>query len=149
MFLRQWMLGLACLVSTGAGWCLVCQDPEIPTAGNRAFMQAKLDHSKGIVEGLALENYERIAISAQNLMLLSQESAWNVVQAPEYISLSAEFRNSAERLRDAATAQNIDGATIAWFEVTMSCVRCHRFLRQKKQAPAPGAVPVPQTEPIR
>lgn len=132
MVFRNLLLIVACFASVGAGWCLTRQD-EVPIDRSRVFMQAKLEHARGIVEGLALENHERLAVSAQNLILLSQESAWNVIQSPEYTGLSSEFRGSAGRLKEAALARNIDAATIAWFEVTLNCVRCHKFLRQKIQ----------------
>lgn len=126
---------LACLTSVAGGWYVARQDPEEPLPSNRPFMQAKLEHAQGIVTGLALENYDLIAQAAQNLMLLSNESAWNVIQTGDYIEMSADFRGSAARLRDAARNRNIDGATIAWFEVTLNCVRCHKYLRQKTHSP--------------
>lgn len=130
-----------CMAGVVLGGWLTWQDPEQPpVSSNRPFMQAKLDLSKEIVEGLALENYDRLEASAQNLFLLSQESAWNVVQAPEYLGMSAEFRGSVSRLKEAAHARNIDGATLAWFEVTLNCVRCHKYLRQKTHSqPVPDS----------
>ena len=66
-------------------------------------------------------------------MLQSQESQWQVIQVEPYLKMSSEFRTSAERLRDAAKAKNLDGATLAYFDMTMNCVRCHKYLRQRKK----------------
>jgi hypothetical protein len=130
---RLVFMAMAILGSGGAAWCLVRQDPEPVQPSNRPFMQAKLDHAQSIVEGLALENYDIIRTNAERLSLYSLESAWNVIQAPEYLSMSSEFRGSTQRLQEAAQAKNIDGATLAWFEVCLNCVRCHKYLRQKTQ----------------
>ncbi|MEZ6094355.1 MAG: hypothetical protein R3C03_08970 [Pirellulaceae bacterium] len=97
------------------------------------FMHRKLDHAREIVAGLATENFEKIRISAQELNLLSREAQWNVVQTADYVQLSSDFRSSAERLRKAAAEENLDGATLAYFEVTLNCVRCHRYIRDKDE----------------
>ena len=65
-------------------------------------------------------------------MLLSHEADWNVFTSKEYLQMSSDFRSSAERLRDSAKAKNIDGATLSYFEVTLSCVRCHKYIRKDK-----------------
>lgn len=93
------------------------------------FMQQKLNSSRDIVSGLALEDFDMIAKSAQDLMLLSHEADWNVLTTPEYLKMSADFRDSAERLRDSASEKNLDGSTLAYFEVTLNCVRCHKYIR--------------------
>ena len=97
----------------------------------KPFMQRKLDDSREIVSGLAMEDYDLISKSAQDLMLLSHESEWNVFQSDTYLRMSRAFRGSAERLRDTANQKNLDGAAIAYFEVTLNCVRCHRYVRRK------------------
>lgn len=99
------------------------------------FMRAKVEHSKQIVEGLAMENYDAIAQNAQDLMLLMNESMWNAFQTPEYVAMSGEFKAAAEHLREAAHNKNVDGATLAYFEVTLTCVRCHKYVRRWGQNP--------------
>jgi len=96
-------------------------------------MQQKLTSSRDIVKGLAIEDFDLLSKSGQDLLLLSHEADWNVFQTQDYLSLSREFRGSAQRLRDSANEKNLDGATLAYFEVTLNCVRCHKYLRQNKQ----------------
>ncbi len=131
---KLFAVAIASVLSFVASWNLAPQDQETPLPSNRPFMRAKMDHAKGILEGLALENFDGIEKSAQNLILLSHESAWNVVQSPDYIEMSSDFRGSVGRLRDAAKDHNLDGATIAYFEVTLNCVRCHKQIRPKKHS---------------
>ena len=97
------------------------------------FMQRKLDASRDIVSGLASEDYQLIAKSAQELMLLSHEADWEIFTTKEYLKMSNEFRSSASRLRDGAEAKNIDGSTLSYFEVTLNCVRCHKYIRAQRK----------------
>jgi len=99
---------------------------------SKSFMNRKLSTSKGIVEGLSRENYDLLEKCAQDLMLLSQEANWKVLNTKPYLKMSADFRSSAERLRNAAAEKNLDGATLAYFEVTLICVRCHKYIRTIK-----------------
>ena len=98
-----------------------------------SFMKRKLTNSKNIVSGLATEDFELIEKSSQDLMLLSQEAEWKVMTTPAYLEMSRDFRASAKRVREAAKKKNLDGATLAYFEVTLSCVRCHKYIRNKKE----------------
>jgi hypothetical protein len=95
----------------------------------RAFMQLKLKHSKNVLEGLVLEDLDRVAKSAQELALLSQESNWRVFQTEEYVQRSLEFRRAAHAIVAAAKEKNLDGATLAYVDTTMKCVKCHKYVR--------------------
>ena len=106
------------------------QDQETPLSTSD-FMKVKLDITREIVGGLAMADFTKIAQGAEELKKLSLESGWNVLTTPDYLQLSAEFRGSTDRLRQAAASKNIDGTTLAYFEVTLNCVRCHKYIRDK------------------
>ena len=122
------LLGLTAL-GTGAMLAMPQQQEQEMEKDTTPFMLRKLDHSRDILSGLAMENYTLISRNAQDLMLLSHEADWKVITTPEYLKMSAEFRASAERLRDTAKSENLDGATLAYIEVTLNCVRCHKYIR--------------------
>ena len=98
-----------------------------------AFMRQKLDHSQDVLAGLALEDFEMIGRGAQKLALASQASSWQVLQTEDYARQSAEFRRSCDALNGAAKSRNLDGAALAWMEVTQKCVQCHRYIRDEKR----------------
>lgn len=98
------------------------------------FMRAKLDHAQHVIEGLAMEDYQAIYRAAHDLALASQASAWEVLLTEEYSRQSADFRRSCEALRAAARDENLDAAALAWMEVTMKCVQCHKYVRQADTA---------------
>ncbi|MCA9147868.1 MAG: hypothetical protein KDA92_01150 [Planctomycetales bacterium] len=107
---------------------LLAQPPEIAPA-TRNFMQAKLSHSQKVLEGLSLENYELIAKHAQELGLLSMESQWQVLRTQRYVDQSADFRHAIQHLVDAAKSKDIDAVALAYVDVTLKCVHCHKYVR--------------------
>jgi hypothetical protein len=97
----------------------------------KSFMQLKLDHTKEIMEGLATEDYEKIAKGAQALNALSLQSSWNAHTTMEYLDQSSDFRRSIHVLTKAAHEQNLDRAALGYVSLTVQCIECHRYLRQK------------------
>ncbi len=105
-----------------------------PTVGDKPndvaiFMRAKLGHAQLVLEGLALADYELIERGAHDLALASQASSWQVLQTEDYARQSREFRRACESLRSAAKDKNLDGAALAWMEVTLKCIQCHKYVR--------------------
>lgn len=101
-----------------------------PGTGQRAtFMRLKLQPVKDILEAIALEDFDRIAASAERIHLLSLDESWMVMQTDEYRRQSDEFRRSVSVMTKAARDKNIDGATLGYMQMTLNCVRCHRQLR--------------------
>lgn len=98
------------------------------------FMRAKLAHTQEVLAGLALEDFEGIAKHGQELSLLSRATEWQVLQTPEYQRHSEDFRRSADLLTEAGKKQNIDAASLAYVEMTLKCVRCHKYVRQVRTA---------------
>ncbi|MBI2480816.1 MAG: hypothetical protein HYV60_19970 [Planctomycetia bacterium] len=125
-------MGLAVVI--GMGVLLATSNGEQEETPVKTFMHAKLAHSQSILEGLAVENYDQIAKSAQSLTLLSEEAGWNVIQTAEYAHQSDLFRRNTRTLTDAARKHNLDGSTLAFVQVTLNCVECHKHVRSVRQA---------------
>lgn len=98
-----------------------------------AFMKAKLDHSEKVLEGLAREDYALIAKHSQTISLLCEDELWSVIQTPEYLERSNEFRRSVNAITDAARKKNLDAAAFDYVESTMKCVTCHKYIRRAKE----------------
>jgi hypothetical protein len=99
-----------------------------------AFMRMKLEHSQKVLEGVALEDFALIERSSQQLSLLSQAANWQVLQTPDYLQHSLDFRRSADALTKAARDKNLDGAALAYVQMTMNCVNCHKYVRTARLA---------------
>ncbi len=93
------------------------------------IMKAKLRYAQALLKGVALEDYDAIVKTSQDLSLLSQESSWNVIQTPDYLQHSIDFRRAADAINAAAKDKNLDGVTLAYFQMTIRCVDCHRHIR--------------------
>ena len=99
-----------------------------------AFMRAKLEHSQNVLEGLTTEDFGMISKSASQMEILSQEASWQVLQTPEYRQQSLEFRRAVKALKEQADKESIEGAALAYVDVTMKCVRCHQYVRSVRNA---------------
>ena len=76
-----------------------------------------------------MENHEVIKDNARRLRKLSQQAEWDVRETPEYQRFTAEFARQADALAQAAERENVDAATVAYFQMTVACTSCHRYLR--------------------
>jgi cytochrome c556 len=130
MIFRTFVLLLAtgCILSLSAS-------AQEPTTDAKTFMRAKLKYSQQILEALALSDFSNIERASNQLKLLSLDVNWQVRQTLEYRRQSAAFRDSANRLIEAGEKRNIDGAVLAYFQLTQNCVSCHKHLRDTPVEP--------------
>lgn len=98
-----------------------------------AFMKAKLEHSEKVLEGLAREDFDLIAKHSAAISLLCEDELWSVMQTPEYIERSKEFRRSVYAITEAARKKNLEAAAFAYVDSTMKCVSCHKYVRQARR----------------
>ncbi|MEW4570532.1 hypothetical protein AB1L88_21940 [Tautonia sp. JC769] len=135
-------LALAAVVMAGAGveGRVLGPHPSEPPAApaplgaqdKRAELMAlKLDYAKNVLEGLTLEKMDLVAKNAQDLKLLSAAAEWEpaTVPGPLYLVYTREFQRIADSLAENAKDQNLDAATLAYVQLTMNCVECHKYVR--------------------
>ena len=103
----------------------------------RAFMRTKLKASNQILEGLALEDTALIQEGAKTLAEMSSVEKWRISQDPMYRQFSSEFTRNSTKLLEAAKEGNVDRAALRWMDTTMSCIECHRFVRNELVVKAP------------
>jgi hypothetical protein len=95
----------------------------------KAFMRKKLESSQSVLEGLAVEDFELIARGAKQLRATSAAAEFIVVNDPIYAQEAADFGKIIDKLAKAAKEKRLDGATLAYVDMTMSCVECHKYVR--------------------
>jgi len=101
------------------------------------IMKEKLKSAQVLMEGLALADFAKIRRSADELIQLSKTEEWMVYKTPRYELHSNEFRRSVEAIYQKAKDQNIDGVALAYVDMTLSCVRCHQYVRELREAKGP------------
>ena len=80
--------------------------------------------------GLTLEDYGLIAKNAEKLVELSNKTNWYSRQVPEYELFLNEFRRNAQDLMTAGQQKNLDAASLAYVQMTLSCISCHALIRK-------------------
>ncbi len=128
---------LACLLLAGAETRVHSQEtpPErTPGARDKSVMRFKLYYAQSALEAITMENFSLLSTNAQKLGELTGQVSWRIRDTPEYGRLTADFRRQTEALAKAAKERNADAATVAYFQMTVSCVTCHKYLRGPEDA---------------
>jgi hypothetical protein len=100
-----------------------------PRNTTKDAMQFKLYFAQGVLNGIATENFSLVETNAQKLKALSQSVDWRLRTTREYQRLTSDFQRATESLERAARNRNVDAATVAYFQLTTTCVTCHKYLR--------------------
>lgn len=94
-----------------------------------SLMKSKLDDSKNILEGLTREDFPAIEKGAKALRGLTVLEQWFRADTPRYKAQLNSFRYANDALIQAAEEKNLDAASIAYTQLTISCVNCHKQVR--------------------
>ena len=116
---------LGCL-SIAALLSAVAAKPEV--SQHEAEMQKKLELSKDILGGLVTEDFDKIVRSGNALNELGKRK-WQENDSLSYRTQNQVFWFTTGTLVMAAENKNIDGATLAYTQMTHSCVHCHKVIR--------------------
>jgi cytochrome c556 len=100
-------------------------------------MRQKVAYSQQVLVGITLEDYGLIAKNAEKLVELSNKTNWYSRQVPEYELFLNEFRRNAQQLTQAGQQKNLDAASLAYAQMTLSCVSCHKFIRKSSATGSP------------
>src|SRR5262249_17754953 len=111
--------------------------PKKPTV-----MQRKLTHAQKLLEGLALEDFDMIRTSADGLIECVKDSTWKLNDTEKYLLFSNDFLRGVENLKKAAKDKKIDAAALAYVDMTLTCVKCHRYLRDEDISLVPDLTPL-------
>lgn len=122
-----WTVGLVLLL-------VVAGSHGAEPKGVAELMRRKLTNAQKVLEGLALNDFKMMARHAEELIQVSKETEWKVIKTPQYELFSNDFRRSAEAIVKKADEKNLDGAALAYVEVTLNCVKCHKYVREVRMA---------------
>lgn len=107
-------------------------DAEKPAPKKTAlklFMRKKLEASQKILEGLTVEDYDLIRDGAKQLKGISAATEFVVSRDQLYIQHADDFRRIVDRLEKMGKERRLDASALAYMDMTMSCIECHRFSR--------------------
>jgi len=93
------------------------------------WMRKKLEYSQEILAGLSREDFDTVTRNARSMNALGQLEKWFRANTPEYRAQLKLFRSANEQLIRQSEEKNLDGAAFAYMQATLSCVNCHRTVR--------------------
>jgi hypothetical protein len=127
-----WTLAVTSLVLP---WTHAQEKPkkEEPAPKDLTVMKRKLTHAQGVLDGLALQDFDKITKHADGLIEARKDATWLINDTEAYLRYSNTFSEHLQKMKKAAKDKNIDSATLAYLDMTLTCVKCHEHLRSTKR----------------
>ena len=94
------------------------------------WMEKKLKYSQELLRLLAIGDLQELRITAQRMQLVSKVEGFVRSNNPTYTDHLRSFQLANQELIRQADRKNIEGATLAFNQLTGTCVACHVVLRQ-------------------
>lgn len=96
------------------------------------WMQQKLKHSQKIFEAMVLGDAFAVEDAARNLKLINRLESFVKGRHKGYRTQLRAFQFANEEILKGAREKNIDRITLGYNQMTLSCVACHKQLRNGK-----------------
>lgn len=146
---RKTWCGLLLIALSCAGWQdTAAHSPDSPTKNpgenkqapgqlklptRQEAMAAKLKGSQVILEGIALNDFDKIQTSSRDLIdIIGVTDFLNAYKGQEYLFHVESFRRPVVTIQKKAKEKNMDGVLLAYNDMTLSCMKCHQAMRDKK-----------------
>jgi hypothetical protein len=97
------------------------------------WMKAKAEFSANILAALTEGDFPKIRRNAQDLDMASHLELLFQADSQEYKQQTTLFIAANKELIRQADAKSIYGATLAFNQLTISCVQCHKIVREAKK----------------
>jgi hypothetical protein len=98
------------------------------------LMKKKLERAQKVLAGLALSDFKLIEKNADELIEISRQAEWRAFKTPQYEVYSNDFRRVANEMMENAKKKNLDGAALNYVDLTLTCVKCHKYVREVRMA---------------
>jgi hypothetical protein len=111
-----------------------------PAPSIKPYMQAKLVHAENVLQGLVLQDFDRITRGAEGLRNTSLSTPGphgaDRLNDEVYQHFRLEFLRLSTRLAELAEAKNLEGTAFTYNNLTANCMACHHYLRQNSSGNA-------------
>jgi hypothetical protein len=105
------------------------------------LMQKKLKASQKVLEGVSKGDFDTIEKNADDLIEISKQAEFNAIDSADYALFSNQFRRISENLVKSAKDKNLDGAALGYVDLTLTCVKCHKYVRERRRTQRDGDRP--------
>lgn len=141
------ILAILVSVSITQGWCQdtkpkAVPSPKEPTNNSSEipritelkpmsfWMARKLEYSKALIESLTKADYEKLAQDAEQMQLIGKLEGFVRRKNEHYRQQLRTFEFANQELIRQSKRKSSEGATLAFNQLTSSCVACHVLLRE-------------------
>lgn len=97
------------------------------------WMLAKTEYAKNLLLGLTEGDFAKIETNAKQLSVVDFFEYLFRTKNVDYRRQIVIFENANQELIRHAKAKNLPGATLAFNQLTASCVQCHQIVRDAKK----------------
>ena len=122
---RIW-IGLAVAIA------LVISVAMVTSQGEREvgqLMKAKTGYAHRLLDAVVVEDFDVMRDQAFRLKAVAETADWRSSELPGLVRETEAFIRATDRLHRAASDEDGDAAALAYMDVTLRCVHCHRHLR--------------------
>lgn len=95
------------------------------------WMDVKLEESQKIFAALAEANFETLVDSAKKLTTLAEMEGFVRNRYPGYKTHLRSYQFALGEIQQQAERESIEGVTLGFQQLTLSCVNCHKQLRDE------------------
>jgi hypothetical protein len=97
------------------------------------WMRKKLEFSQNILGGIATADFDKILTNAEAMGRLSNIEGFIRRQTPGYQTQLKLFEEALHEIVREAKHESVEGAGLAFTQMTFSCVNCHKRLREAEK----------------
>lgn len=134
--MKWFTLWVAALAMTGGGlfvYPLNGQEKAAEPEKSSIWMKKKLEFTQNILAGLTESDFDKVGRNAKNMNFLGHLEKWARADNPDYKRQVSSFEFANAELIRQAKDKNLPGATLAYNQLTVSCVQCHQIVRDAKK----------------
>ena len=93
------------------------------------FMTRKLAAAQRALEGVARDDHALIQKATAEMIELSRQAAWEQMASYRFVQDTTDFVAAAEFLSRMADAKDVEGTSLGFMRLTMTCTNCHNHVR--------------------
>jgi cytochrome c556 len=93
------------------------------------FMTRKLAAAQRALEGVSRYDHAQIQKATAEMIELSRQAAWEQMADYRFVQDTTDFVAAAEFLSRMASAKDVEGASLGFMRLTMTCTNCHHHVR--------------------
>lgn len=93
------------------------------------FMTRKLAAAQRALEGVTRDDHALIQKATAEMIELSRQAAWEQMASYRFVQDTTDFVAAAEFLGRMAEAKDVEGTSLGFMRLTMTCTNCHNHVR--------------------